>query len=53
MTRFEKRFETGLKKIGIDYEFSKIVEIFQVDFYIESLNLVIECNGPHHFKNSS
>jgi very-short-patch-repair endonuclease len=55
-TEAEKVFKALLKSINLDYEFQKIFwyrkdkldKFYIVDFYIPSLNIVIEIDGEYH-----
>ncbi|KRX02119.1 hypothetical protein PPERSA_06314 [Pseudocohnilembus persalinus] len=38
-----------LNIIGIKYEVEKNISLYQVDFYIPQINLIIEINGPSHY----
>lgn len=53
-TESETIFKNRLLEIGIKFEFQKIIELkhtfYIVDFFIPSINTIVEIDGGYHFK---
>lgn len=50
-TSIEKIMEDYLKQIGVEYQYSFILEKRQYDFWLRRHNLIIECDGDYWHAN--